>query len=473
MADPFDRGYPKKRIPREQRVHATPAYVRLKSSQYLHFQDRDPEPEPSQQQIKPVVILAKHPDRASAQAAVDGASGSGDGSSKPSLLLSKSSSRASSPAGSSGSNLPREDGSTGSSATGGAAVASGGSSFKQATPESLADRLAPPPDMAAPVKLVDDSLQWCDNALEYLVDQPDFYVVGVVGMQGSGKSTVMSILSGQYGQAGERQLFRPQSRELRELGQHCTTGVDIYVTPERMILLDTQPVLSASVMDHMIQFEKKTPGGGDFHSLENAHMMQSLQMASFLMAVCHTVVVVQDWFADPNFLRFVLSAEMLKPATSSGSHDSGLTNEDVAESFPHMVFVQNKCTRGDFSPENVDVMKETLEAIFAKSRLKCKGQISMNGSLKKEEQSFNLFLIPKRLSEQEEKRRSEGEPPGFQDGGRLDHLASSFMLQVLGMPRPHLTHTTLTEKNWFHYSARLWETVKKSTLFLEYSRLLP
>ncbi|KAM7282379.1 hypothetical protein ISCGN_002529 [Ixodes scapularis] len=166
MADPFDRGYPKKRIPREQRVHATPAYVRLKSSQYLHFQDRDPEPEPSQQQIKPVVILSKHPDRASAQAALDGASGSGDGSSKPSLLLSKSSSRASSPAGSSGSNLPREDGSAGSSATGGAAVASGGSSFKQATPESLADRLAPPPDMAAPVKLVDDSLQWCDNALE-------------------------------------------------------------------------------------------------------------------------------------------------------------------------------------------------------------------------------------------------------------------------------------------------------------------
>ncbi|CAN7975611.1 unnamed protein product, partial [Ixodes persulcatus] len=241
--------------------------------------------------------------QASAQAALDGASGSGDGSSKPSLLLSKSSSRASSPAGSSGSNLPREDGSAGSSTTGGATVASGGSSFKQATPESLADRLAPPPDMAAPVKLVDDSLQWCDNALEYLVDQPDFYVVGVVGMQGSGKSTVMSILSGQYGQAGERHLFRPQSRELRELGQHCTTGVDIYVTPERMILLDTQPVLSASVMDHMIQFEKKTPGGGDFHSLENAHMMQSLQMASFLMAVCHTVVVVQDWFADPNFLR--------------------------------------------------------------------------------------------------------------------------------------------------------------------------
>lgn len=38
-----------------------------------------------------------------------------------------------------------------------------------------------------------------------------------------------------------------------------------------------------------------------------------------------------------------------------------------------LVFVQNKCGPGDFSPENVEVVEETLQAIFAKSRLKCKG----------------------------------------------------------------------------------------------------
>ncbi|XP_077525461.1 nonsense-mediated mRNA decay factor SMG9 isoform X1 [Amblyomma americanum] len=456
MADPYDRGYYKKRpyVPKFQERE----------------REREQEPDSSQQQIKPVVILAKHPDRAASSTAPPQAGGdaSSADSSKTTVLLSKASSRAGSPA--SSSSASKDDSQA-------SAPSSTNVSAKQPPAESLSDRLAAPPDMAAPVKFVDDSLQWCDNALEYLLDQPDFYVVGIIGMQGAGKSTVMSILAGQYGQSGMRQLFRPQSRELRELGQHCTTGVDIYVTPERMVLLDTQPVLSASVMDHMIQFEKKTPGGGDFHSLENAHVMQSLQMASFLMAVCHTVIVVQDWFTDPNFLRFVLTAEMLKPTTSS--HDqSRSSSEDVAESFPHLVFVQNKCTPGDFSPENVAAMSRMLDSVFAKSKLKYKGLISMDPSvaLSKENkhQGPNLFLLPKRLSELEEKRRIEGEAvPGYEDGGRLEQLASMLTLQVGSMPRQHITHTPLTEKNWFHYSARLWDAMQKSMVFMEYSRLLP
>uniref|UniRef100_G3MKC0 Protein SMG9 n=1 Tax=Amblyomma maculatum TaxID=34609 RepID=G3MKC0_AMBMU len=455
MADPYDRGYYKKR-----------PYV---SKFQERDREREQEPDSSQQQIKPVVILAKHPDRSASSTAPPQAGGdaSSTDSSKTTVLLSKASSRAESPA--SSSSASKDDSQASTSTTVPA---------KQPPAESLSDRLAAPPDMAAPVKLVDDSLQWCDNALEYLLDQPDFYVVGTIGMQGAGKSTIMSVLAGQYGQGGtSRQLFRPQSRELRELGQHCTTGVDIYITPERMVLLDTQPVLSASVMDHMIQFEKKTPGGGDFHSLENAHVMQSLQMASFLMAVCHTIIIAQDWFADPNFLRFILTAEMLKPTTSS--HDQGRGNsEDVAESFPHLVFVQNKCTPGDFSPENVAAMSQMLDAIFSKSKLKYKGQISMDSSvaLSKENkrQGPNLFLLPKKLSDQEEKRRIEGDAvPGYEDGGRLEQLVSLLTLQVGSMPRQHITHTPLTEKNWFHYSARLWDAMQKSMVFMEYSRLLP
>ena len=32
-------------------------------------------------------------------------------------------------------------------------------------------------------------------------------------------------------------------------------------------------------------------------------MLQSLQLASFLMTVCHVVVVVLDWFVDVNLLK--------------------------------------------------------------------------------------------------------------------------------------------------------------------------
>ena len=48
------------------------------------------------------------------------------------------------------------------------------------------------------VKLVDENMQICDAALEYLVEQNDFVVVGVIGEQCSGKSYIMSALAGRY-----------------------------------------------------------------------------------------------------------------------------------------------------------------------------------------------------------------------------------------------------------------------------------
>ncbi|XP_076350397.1 nonsense-mediated mRNA decay factor SMG9 isoform X2 [Tachypleus tridentatus] len=293
--------------------------------------------------------------------------------------------------------------------------------------------------MLTPVKLIDgENLQWCDNAMEFLVDQTNFYVVGILGLQGSGKSTVMSLLAGQLGEIGGRQLFKPETRELREKGEHCTSGVDIYVTSERMILLDTQPLLSASVMDHMIQFEKKIPCGTDYRATEIALQIQSLQIAAFLLTVCHTVILVQDWFTDPNLLRFIQSAEMLKPATPTNPHDLSASIEDTTDYYPHLVFLQNKCRQGDFSPSTVCEMEELLSNVFQNSKLKSTG------------------VLP-----------SYRGHPGF------NSLGKSLTQQIMSVPRSSLTHTALSEKNWFHYAARMWEAVKKSSLFLEYGRLLP
>lgn len=38
----------------------------------------------------------------------------------------------------------------------------------------------------------------------------------------------------------QRQLFKPQVNDLKEIGEHCTGGIDMYVTSQRLILLDTQ-----------------------------------------------------------------------------------------------------------------------------------------------------------------------------------------------------------------------------------------
>ncbi|XP_076350396.1 nonsense-mediated mRNA decay factor SMG9 isoform X1 [Tachypleus tridentatus] len=326
--------------------------------------------------------------------------------------------------------------------------------------------------MLTPVKLIDgENLQWCDNAMEFLVDQTNFYVVGILGLQGSGKSTVMSLLAGQLGEIGGRQLFKPETRELREKGEHCTSGVDIYVTSERMILLDTQPLLSASVMDHMIQFEKKIPCGTDYRATEIALQIQSLQIAAFLLTVCHTVILVQDWFTDPNLLRFIQSAEMLKPATPTNPHDLSASIEDTTDYYPHLVFLQNKCRQGDFSPSTVCEMEELLSNVFQNSKLKSTGSVLMEFIPIRCESLHmdvaNLFLLPERETEE------TGVLPSYRGHPGFNSLGKSLTQQIMSVPRSSLTHTALSEKNWFHYAARMWEAVKKSSLFLEYGRLLP
>lgn len=45
---------------------------------------------------------------------------------------------------------------------------------------------------------MDENMQLCENPIDYLQDQQDFLVIGCVGLQGVGKSTIMSRLTSSY-----------------------------------------------------------------------------------------------------------------------------------------------------------------------------------------------------------------------------------------------------------------------------------
>lgn len=47
-------------------------------------------------------------------------------------------------------------------------------------------------------KFMDENMQLSESALEFLCDQQDFLVVGCLGLQGVGKSTIMSLLTSNY-----------------------------------------------------------------------------------------------------------------------------------------------------------------------------------------------------------------------------------------------------------------------------------
>ncbi|XP_046894625.1 protein SMG9-like isoform X2 [Hypomesus transpacificus] len=79
-------------------------------------------------------------------------------------------------------------------------------------------------------------------------------VVGVIGLQGTGKSTIMSLLSANTPEEDQRgYVFRAQSQEIKERGGNQTTGIDFFITQERVIFLDR------SALDHLINNDCKLP----------------------------------------------------------------------------------------------------------------------------------------------------------------------------------------------------------------------
>jgi hypothetical protein len=75
--------------------------------------------------------------------------------------------------------------------------------------------------------------------------------------------------------------------------------------------------------------------------LDNSVEIQSLQVAAFILSVCHVVVVVMD-SVDKLLFRFLQAAEMLRPTglsltATAGQRQTGSQPLDVQDEFvPHM-----------------------------------------------------------------------------------------------------------------------------------------
>ena len=61
--------------------------------------------------------------------------------------------------------------------------------------------------------------------------------------------------------------------------------------------------MSTSVLDKAILNEKKYMPS-DYKYYENYIEMQSLELACFALSVCHVVILADDWFLDPNLIRY-------------------------------------------------------------------------------------------------------------------------------------------------------------------------
>lgn len=337
-----------------------------------------------------------------------------------------------------------------------------------------------PEDLHRSTKLIEHNFQWSDTPIEYLLDQTDFVVVGCVGLQGTGKSTIMSMLADSSDIVYKKSyVFEPQDRSEQERAIHLTNGIDMYVTKERLILLDTQPIMSPSMLSQFLLYDRKVPS--EFSSAEICLEVQALQLLTFMYTVCSVVLVVQDHFVDLDFLNLLKTAEMLKLNTSSanGQDSAGVTSEDINEHFPYLVFVYNCCEPRSFQHDVIESMCHVTSRMFEHCRIRVRGSASImrtpllpfhKSKLLYEFQELNLFILPS--FERPNDDEADNPISKYKGHPSFSVLTAALRHQLAGMPREHITHHTLSEKNWFHYAARSWENVKKSSLIAEYHRLL-
>uniref|UniRef100_A0A183SWJ4 VLIG-type G domain-containing protein n=1 Tax=Schistocephalus solidus TaxID=70667 RepID=A0A183SWJ4_SCHSO len=201
--------------------------------------------------------------------------------------------------------------------------------------------------MTVPVKLVDADLKFSDipGLRDYFIENSGFMVIGVIGTQvslsllqltvsakGSGKSSVLNLMANRLDKPGGPLdgPFPVETVQSLVNNTPATTGIDMYITQDRVILLDTQPLLSWAVTDIYTQTANENCGGkleevtrsdrsvtvcagpgkwsSDFFS-----EMSAIQVISFLFSVCHVVIAVEDNLSSPELHRLIDRAVSFKP----------------------------------------------------------------------------------------------------------------------------------------------------------------
>jgi len=395
-----------------------------------------------------------------------------------------------------------------------------------------------PPFREKSARLIDDQQQFCTSGLaSVMTDNTDFLVVGVVGLQSTGKSTILNKLAnyvksnyhaandekGSRGaskgsgnsnetealstgvsktaaaDAKAEEIFREQTAEKQMLGEHCSSGVKAWVSPTtRTLFLDSHPFNSVSMLDRAMQIIDKKHNA-EYGTMEATVEIQSLQVAGFLMSVCHVLILVQDHFVDSDLLQAIQTAEMLRPSSPAliggggGSADgegSGGGGGQVVEYFPEFVLVHNKSPLDDFSANRKRLFQEFYKKTFALSQLKFNtGKVtcedddviedwSVNAAKTKWKMGqVNLCLLPE--FEENEESCDEENWNSSSSSGRFydkhfsfDDCAAKLRRKVTSVPPSNLTTAKLTEKLWLKFAEKTWDNIRNCPFYGEYSRLL-
>ncbi|XP_071712140.1 uncharacterized protein [Rutidosis leptorrhynchoides] len=330
-----------------------------------------------------------------------------------------------------------------------------------------------------------------DRFLPFLTDNTDFTVIGVIGPPGVGKSTIMNEIYGfDPSSSGMLPPFSIESLETKAMAKHCTVGIEPRITSERIILLDSQPVFSPSVLAEMIRPDGLSTvsifGGGEPLPAEMAHELMSIQLGVLLSSICHIILVVSEGVHDNNMWRLMATVDLLKhnipdPSSLSLSHpqSSNLgSDKDIKDKIQEVgeeymatpVFVHTKLHEQDMAPHYIVQVNKALNQYFRSSSFNKQKQpnaskentlVSESTDSDSDPAPLKSFFIPS---------KSNADYPGTQ----YESFHSSLWKlrdQVLSMSGPSFSRT-VSERDWLKNTGKIWELVKNSSTISDYCRTL-
>uniref|UniRef100_A0A915AJP4 Protein SMG9 n=5 Tax=Parascaris TaxID=6254 RepID=A0A915AJP4_PARUN len=344
------------------------------------------------------------------------------------------------------------------------------------------------PHMKAAIRLIGDNMEFTDYVEEYLSDSnTNFTVIGAVGPQGTGKSTLLSMIAGNDHQDMYRHYaFRPASREAVESCRHQSSKISIYVSKSRLILLDCQASFSTAILDELIRNGRRgfQPKVADFcdSRVENHVEIESIQLISFMMQVCHTILLCVDWFIDLDVVRLVRASEMLRTVPIWTSDKFKFKPNRTV----NLVLVHQRAKSEDFEPDILRYRCDMLKGMFAESKLNVEGLLNLGamghdvhkgGSINinyvlladmKPRMKLDVAQTSNSLTQQSEGLHLHSPVIDY------EFVLRTLRIDIQRLPKDSFTvgESYLTEKRWYSLASKLWRSTFTSQDVTKFSSIL-
>ena len=327
-----------------------------------------------------------------------------------------------------------------------------------------------------------------DQINKVLVDNVDAFVIGFIGRDNVGKTTIVSHFS----------KIKNNKRGPKLISKKDTVGIDMYITEERVIILDTQPILRKFKTDKKRKnYENNIPESYSGEP-ELWNSIQSFQFALFLFLICHIVIVVSDDINDISLLHFIKTIEkiikqepnampkgILKNSQKNKPNNNQNENNSKDDPFPKIIFVNNKCTSDYFSLEVARNYNKKINKYFKDSKLNVSGLVKMpNITPENATNIANFFFLPyyKSLDNQNNKTQNNNKNI-YKHLFKL--LIDNLRQQIYNIPRNNTkllldqdiksinekkkypfnslslnSFPKLSEKDWFLLTQKIWDNIK-------------